>query len=246
MGLAVAAPAQPVLRLATSSSALSVGLWWAVPGGSLVGARLLPRRPALTVSDYKASHGDCWGRQWPGTGVLAGSNNLTEICDVIGEGPWWAAGETIMGSYFSIPVMRPKRPVRPRRWGVQKPAWAAVATLIVVAGCASEEPTGAPVSVSASPTPAETSPPPSSPPSPTPSPPPPPPPPPKPKPEPEPRAASQCHPNYSGACVPIASDVDCEGGNGNGPAYVQGPVNVIGEDVYGLDGKDNDGLGCES
>ena len=54
---------------------------------------------------------------------------------------------------------------------------------------------------------------------------------------------SQCDPNYSG-CVPIASDVDCEGGKGNGPAYVKGPVRVIGEDIYGLD-KDRDGIGCE-
>ena len=38
---------------------------------------------------------------------------------------------------------------------------------------------------------------------------------------------SPCDPN-SGACVPIASDVDCEGSGGNGPAYVQGPVTVIG------------------
>nr|WP_223252992.1 hypothetical protein [Arthrobacter sp. AFG7.2] len=59
-----------------------------------------------------------------------------------------------------------------------------------------------------------------------------------------PPAASGCDPNYSG-CVPIASDVDCAGGSGNGPAYVQGPVRVIGSDIYGLDGKDNDGVGCE-
>ncbi len=52
-----------------------------------------------------------------------------------------------------------------------------------------------------------------------------------------------CDPNYSG-CVPIASDVDCAGGSGNGPAYAQGPVQVIGTDIYGLDG-DNDGIGCE-
>ena len=31
--------------------------------------------------------------------------------------------------------------------------------------------------------------------------------------------SSKCDPNYSG-CVPIASDVDCAGGSGNGPAYV--------------------------
>jgi hypothetical protein len=44
--------------------------------------------------------------------------------------------------------------------------------------------------------------------------------------------------------VPIASDVDCKPGKGNGPAYVTGPIRVIGPDVYGLD-SDNDGVGCE-
>jgi resuscitation-promoting factor RpfB len=44
--------------------------------------------------------------------------------------------------------------------------------------------------------------------------------------------------------VPIASDVDCAGGSGNGPAYVRGPVKVIGDDIYGLD-RDGDGWGCE-
>lgn len=58
------------------------------------------------------------------------------------------------------------------------------------------------------------------------------------------RTAQACDPNYTGACVPIASDVDCEGGSGNGPAYVRGPVRVIGTDVYGLD-RDKDGIGCE-
>ena len=52
----------------------------------------------------------------------------------------------------------------------------------------------------------------------------------------------ECHPSYSG-CVRIASDVDCAGGSGNGPAYT-GRVTVIGPDVYGLD-RDNDGVGCE-
>jgi hypothetical protein len=56
-------------------------------------------------------------------------------------------------------------------------------------------------------------------------------------------AASGCDPNYSGACVPIASDVDCAGGSGNGPAYVAGPVTVIGSDIYDLD-RDGDGVGC--
>ena len=59
-----------------------------------------------------------------------------------------------------------------------------------------------------------------------------------------PAEAQSCDPNYSGACVPIASDVDCAGGSGNGPAYVRGPVRVIGRDIYGLD-RDGDGIGCE-
>jgi uncharacterized protein YabE (DUF348 family) len=53
-----------------------------------------------------------------------------------------------------------------------------------------------------------------------------------------------CDPNYSGACVPIASDVDCGGGSGNGPAYLYGTARVIGYDIYGLD-RDGDGLACE-
>jgi len=56
--------------------------------------------------------------------------------------------------------------------------------------------------------------------------------------------SSSCDPNYSGACVPIASDVDCAGGSGNGPAYVEGPVTVVGDDIYGLD-RDGNGTGCE-
>jgi resuscitation-promoting factor RpfB len=54
----------------------------------------------------------------------------------------------------------------------------------------------------------------------------------------------QCHSSYKGNCVPIASDVDCAGGSGDGPAYVQGPVTVVGPDVYDLD-RDGDGIGCE-
>lgn len=57
-------------------------------------------------------------------------------------------------------------------------------------------------------------------------------------------ASSNCDPNYEGACVPIASDVDCEGGSGNGPAYVKGPVYVVGDDIYGLD-RNKDGVGCQ-
>ena len=55
---------------------------------------------------------------------------------------------------------------------------------------------------------------------------------------------SECDPNYAGACLdPYASDYDCEGGSGNGPNYT-GPVEVVGNDHYGLD-ADGDGYGCE-
>lgn len=59
---------------------------------------------------------------------------------------------------------------------------------------------------------------------------------------PQPPSGGGCNPNYSG-CVPNASDVDCIGGSGNGPAYT-GYTTMIGVDVYGLDG-DGDGQGCE-
>ena len=59
----------------------------------------------------------------------------------------------------------------------------------------------------------------------------------------EPEQSSGCDPNYSG-CVPIASDVDCSGGSGNGPEYVEGPIEVIGIDKYRLD-ADHDGVACE-
>ncbi|WP_433134160.1 G5 domain-containing protein [Micromonospora sp. CA-240977] len=55
--------------------------------------------------------------------------------------------------------------------------------------------------------------------------------------------SSTCDPNYSG-CVPIASDVDCLPGSGDGPGYVRGPVKVIGADIYRLD-NDKDGYGCD-
>jgi hypothetical protein len=67
---------------------------------------------------------------------------------------------------------------------------------------------------------------------------------PPPPPPPAPKAAPGCDPNYSGACVPIASDVDCAGGSGNGPAYVRGPVQVVGSDIYDLD-RNGDGVACE-
>ncbi len=57
------------------------------------------------------------------------------------------------------------------------------------------------------------------------------------------KPAPSCDPNYSG-CVPIDSDVDCSGGSSNGLSYVQGPVRVIGTDIYKLD-ADHDGIACE-
>jgi hypothetical protein len=57
-------------------------------------------------------------------------------------------------------------------------------------------------------------------------------------------SAGGCDPNYSGGCVPIASDVDCSGGTGDGPKFVAGPVRVVGKDKYRLD-DDKNGVGCE-
>ncbi|TWP50112.1 hypothetical protein FKR81_22250 [Lentzea tibetensis] len=65
----------------------------------------------------------------------------------------------------------------------------------------------------------------------------------QPQPKPQPQPQPTCDSNYSG-CVPIASDVDCAGGSGNGPAYVSGPIRVTGTDIYGLD-SDKDGIACE-
>lgn len=57
------------------------------------------------------------------------------------------------------------------------------------------------------------------------------------------RSASKCDSNYS-ACVPIAFDVDCKPGSGNGPKYFTGTAKVLKKDIYGLD-RDKDGLACE-
>lgn len=63
--------------------------------------------------------------------------------------------------------------------------------------------------------------------------------------EPKPKPESNCDPNYAGACVPVAYDVDCAGGSGDGPEYVQGPVRVVGDDVYDLN-SDDDNIACDS
>jgi hypothetical protein len=58
------------------------------------------------------------------------------------------------------------------------------------------------------------------------------------------KTASNCDPNYVGACLdPNAPDYDCLGGSGDVPKYT-GPVQVVGNDHYGLD-RDGDGDACE-
>lgn len=57
------------------------------------------------------------------------------------------------------------------------------------------------------------------------------------------KSIAKCNTNYS-KCVPVASDVDCSGGGGNGPKYVKGPKKVLKKDVYRLD-SDKDRIACE-
>jgi hypothetical protein len=60
------------------------------------------------------------------------------------------------------------------------------------------------------------------------------------------QSKSSCDSSYEGACLdPNASDYDCEGGSGDGPKYVDGPITVVGDDHFDLD-RDGDGVGCES
>lgn len=59
------------------------------------------------------------------------------------------------------------------------------------------------------------------------------------------KPSSTCDSNYADACVPVASDVDCAGGSGNGPAYFDGVARVVGSDIYDLD-RNNDGYACET
>jgi hypothetical protein len=55
---------------------------------------------------------------------------------------------------------------------------------------------------------------------------------------------TSCTSGYS-PCIAPGADVDCAGGSGDGPRYVQGPVKVSGSDPYDLD-RDGDGVACES
>lgn len=56
-------------------------------------------------------------------------------------------------------------------------------------------------------------------------------------------------PDDAGSCVPNVwpADVDCLGGEGNGPYYTDGKQSfrVVGADRYGLDTNDQDTLACE-
>ena len=56
--------------------------------------------------------------------------------------------------------------------------------------------------------------------------------------------STTCHPSYTGACLkPDSPDYDCKRGDGNGPDYIRGTVQVIGPDDYDLD-RDGDGVAC--
>jgi hypothetical protein len=61
---------------------------------------------------------------------------------------------------------------------------------------------------------------------------------------PPPPPPQNCTSGYS-PCLTPASDYDCAGGSGNGPAYASGPIYVTGSDPYDLD-SDGDGVACES
>jgi beta-lactam-binding protein with PASTA domain len=67
----------------------------------------------------------------------------------------------------------------------------------------------------------------------------------EPPPPPPTAPARNCDPSYPDVCLdPNASDYDCAGGSGNGPRYVEGPIQVRPPDPFGLD-ADGDGVGCE-
>lgn len=50
---------------------------------------------------------------------------------------------------------------------------------------------------------------------------------------------SDCHPSYIGACIPYPPpDLDCSDLSSRN-------IIIVGPDVHRLDGRDNDGVGCE-
>jgi hypothetical protein len=56
---------------------------------------------------------------------------------------------------------------------------------------------------------------------------------------------SGCDPSYPDNCLPSnGGDWDCEGGSGNGPHYIRGPIRVLQPDPFRLN-ADKDGEGCE-
>lgn len=58
----------------------------------------------------------------------------------------------------------------------------------------------------------------------------------------KPEPGGHCVSGYS-PCISPGPDVDCQGGSGDGPRYVQGPIRVSGRDPYQLD-SDGNGVGC--
>ena len=52
-------------------------------------------------------------------------------------------------------------------------------------------------------------------------------------------SAASCHPSYV-PCLPVVDDLDCD----DVRALDAAPVQVVGDDPYGLD-ADHDGIGCE-
>ncbi len=56
---------------------------------------------------------------------------------------------------------------------------------------------------------------------------------------------ANCDSAYPDVCLRDGiGDYDCAGGSGNGPNYVDGPIQVRAPDPFGLD-ADHDGVGCE-
>ena len=57
--------------------------------------------------------------------------------------------------------------------------------------------------------------------------------------------AGNCDRSYPDVCLHDGiGDYDCQGGSGNGPNYVAGPLKVLPPDPFDLD-RDGDGIGCE-